>query len=256
MTPDQVEALFSTVDETGHANAEAAAEERRRRARTGFGRAVDPLSGRDPSGSNVGAVMGWAGFLVVLLIVAGVIVVQVISGAVRHDATAALADEANLQTVTRALQTGVEWGGGFTQFPDDFTVQVADEESGRIEVSVIDTTYASEMEAMASSQIQAAALSVNALMNPDLHEVVYEVFVHVDDEGRILSSSFFSFLQPAGQVKPFMTFTWQKGITAEGELDFNCSITGIDAETEARLRERFKASDLPFLDALPLVAQD
>ncbi len=244
LSADEAEALFAKVDETGHANEKIAEEERESRRRFGFGRAVDPLSGTDPSGSNVGSVMARASFILVLVVIAGIVIIQFASGNVRREATAELSRDANLQSVTAALRDGVSWGSGFTQFPQDFTVQEASEDTGRIEVSVIDTAYADEMEVMATSQIQATALAVNCLMNPNVFTVVYKVNVHVDDDGRLLSSTFFDFLEPTGQVKPFMTFTWSKTVNEEGDLDVSCSITGLDAETAQRLQDRLGTSPL------------
>lgn len=244
LTADEAEALFSTVDETGHANAATAEAERRSRQRFGVGYRVDPLSGNDPSGSNVGTVMARASIILVLAFIGVIFVSQLIGGSYRRNATAELSRAANLQTVTEALRGGVEWGSGFTQFPQDFTIQEADEATGRIEVSVIDTAYADEMEVMASSQIQATALAVNCLMNPNITTVVYKVNVHVDDNGQILSSTFFDFLEPTGQVKPLMTFTWTKTSSATGAFDIQCNITGIDAETADRLRDRLGTLEL------------
>ncbi len=250
LSAEEAEKLFATVDETGHANPAEAERERESRRKFGVGRAVDPLSGLDPSGSNVGTVMARASVLLVAAFVAVIVLTQVSSGCVRRDATAALANEANLHTVTVALEDGVEWGSGFTQFPQDFTVQEADQATGVIEVSVIDTRYATEVEALAASQIQAAALSVNALMNPQINEVIYKVNVHVDDEGNLLHATLFDFLEPAGQVKPFATFTWSKQVTEAGDISLSCSITGIDAETTARLRDLITGADTPLLGTL------
>ncbi len=251
LSADEAEALFATVDETGHANAAEAERERQSRRLFGVGRTVDPLSGVDPSGSNVGTVMARASILLVLGFVAVIVLTQYSAGCVRRDATAALAREANLHTVTVALTDGVEWGSGFTQFPQDFTVQEADQATGRIEVSVIDTRYATEVEALAASQIQAAALAVNALMNPSINEVTYRVNVHVDDAGNLLHATLFDFLEPAGQVRPFATFTWTKQVTDAGDIALTCSITGIDADMTARLKELITGADTPTLVTFP-----
>ncbi len=50
---DAAEELFTKVDETGHPNEERAAAERARRAGGAEAVDIDPLSGNDPSGSNV-----------------------------------------------------------------------------------------------------------------------------------------------------------------------------------------------------------
>ena len=63
-TPDEVEAIFSDVDETGHTNASKARKERTRRRARKAAVEVDPLSGDDPSGSNVGKTMTRAAVVV------------------------------------------------------------------------------------------------------------------------------------------------------------------------------------------------
>ena len=50
---DAAEELFTKVDETGHPNEERAALERTRRQGGAAAVDVDPLSGSDPSGSNI-----------------------------------------------------------------------------------------------------------------------------------------------------------------------------------------------------------
>ncbi len=50
---DAAEELFTKVDETGHPNEKRAALERTRRQGGAAAVDVDPLSGSDPSGSNI-----------------------------------------------------------------------------------------------------------------------------------------------------------------------------------------------------------
>ena len=179
-TPDEVEAIFSDVDETGHTNASKARKERTRRRARKAAVEVDPLSGDDPSGSNVGKTMTRAAIAVLIVLLVAVVVSQVACGLVRRAGTAQLAEHVDSASVNTALRNGVEWGDGFTQFPEDYTVLEANEESGTIEVSVVDTASKNELECLAGSQIQAAALSVNALLNPNINQVIYHVDVHID----------------------------------------------------------------------------
>ena len=200
-TPDEVEALFADVDETGHTNASKARKEHGRRRQKKAAVDVDPLSGEDPSGSSVGKTMSRAAFFVVAALLVVVIIAQVSCGVIRRAGTAQLANKVDNASVASALRNGVEWGDGFTQFPEEYTVLEANEESGRIEVTVVDTASKDELACLAGSQIQAAALSVNALLNPNITQVVYHVDVHVGENGKFQQSTFFGFLKPTGNVK-------------------------------------------------------
>lgn len=237
-TPDEVEAIFSDVDETGHTNASKARKERRRRKAKKAAVDVDPLSGDDPSGSNVSKIITKTAvsFVVILLLV--VVLSQVACGIVRRAGTAQLAKDVDVKSVASALKNGVEWGNGFTQFPEDFSVQEADESTGHIEVTVVDTASKNEMECLSGSQIQAAALSVNALLNPNINQVVYHVNVHVGGDGKFQQSSLFGFLKPTGNIKQFATFVWTKSTTADGGFNFTCMITGLDATSAENLRDK------------------
>ena len=64
-------------------------------------------------------------------------------------------------------------------------MQEADENTGRIEVTVVDSTSSSALECFSSSQVQATAFSVNALLNPNIDTVVYHVSVHADEDGAM-----------------------------------------------------------------------
>ena len=237
-TPDEVEALFADVDETGHTNASKARHEHRRRRAKKAAVEVDPLSGDDPSGSSISKVITKTavGFVLILLLV--VVIAQVSCGVARRAGTARLAESVNVKNVASALRNGVEWGNGFTQFPEDFSVQEADENTGRVEVTVVDTSSKDEMESLSGSQIQAAALAVNALLNPNINQVIYHVNVHVDGKGKFEQSTLFGFLKPTGEVKQFATFIWTKSVTSSGGFNFNCMITGLDADTAANLRDK------------------
>ena len=238
LTLDEVEALFADVDETGHTNASKARKERARRRSKKAGVDVDPLSGEDPSGSNVGKTMTRAAIIVVTILLAAVIISQVACGVIRRAGTAQLANHVDYASVSSALRNGVEWGDGFTQFPTDYTVLEANEESGRIEVTVVDTSSADELECLAGSQIQAAALSVNALLNPNITQVVYHVDVHMDENGKFMQSELFGFLKPTGGMKRFATFIWTKSSSNNGGFNFNCMITGLDEQAAENLRSK------------------
>lgn len=243
-TPEEVEALFADVDETGHTNASKARKEHSRRTARLSAVEVDPLSGDDPSGSSVGKVMERAALIVVIGLLLVVVLTQVACGVIRRAGTAALAESADVRSVAMAMRLGVEWGDGFTQFPEDFSVQEADENTGRIEVTVVDTSSKNELECFSSSQIQASALAVNALLNPDINQVMYHVNVHMDDNGNFEQSSFFGFLKPTGQVHQFATFVWTKSVTKSGGINFKCTITGIDADTAESLRDKLVSAGL------------
>lgn len=238
LSPEELDELFSTVDETGHTNAEAAARERERRAQGDHAVDVDPLSEDDPSGSDIEKVINRAAMLFVAVALGAILLAQLSCSVVRRVRTESLAQHADVTNVMNALRMGVEWGDGFTQFPQDFTVQEVDENTGRIEVSVVNTSSADALECFSSSQIQATAFSINALLNPDINQVVYHVGVHVDGEGRFQRSSLFGILKPQGEVRNFMTFIWTKTTTEEGRVLFTCNITGMNETTTEDLRER------------------
>ncbi|SDC53551.1 hypothetical protein [Parafannyhessea umbonata] len=230
------EKLFSTVDETGHTNEETAARQRKMRSQGRHGVDVDPLSDKDPSGSNVGEVMTRTTTIFLVVFFLAVVTLQVSCGVVRRVSTRSLGNEASISSVVAAMSNGVEWGNGYTQFPEDFSVQEADENTHRIEVTVTDTSSSDVLGVFSTSQIQAAALATNALMNPDINTVIYNVNVHVNKAGKIQTSRFFGYLKPTGELKTLMTFIWTKTATAQG-VRFNCSITGVDSATEKQLRK-------------------
>ncbi|WP_417228540.1 hypothetical protein [Thermophilibacter sp.] len=244
LSADEAEQLFSTVDHSGHSDEERARRQRAHRREKGVSVDVDPLSGEDPSGSDLSKVMTRTTVTFVLVFLAVIVAGQVAFGVVRRLNTAHLADTASVRTVADALSGGVEWGNGFTQFPEDFTVQEADENTGTIEVSVVDSSSSSALECFSTSQVQATALAVNALLNPDIDTVIYHVSVHVGADGHMQQSSFFGFLKPTGDVTSFMTFVWQKTQSAAG-VNFSCTITGIDETVQAELRDQVTTSFTP-----------
>ena len=247
-TPEEVQELFSELDESGVLALTPAGRERalRKRERT-HARVVDPLSGEDPSGSVAVAdrtIKLAAGiFLAVVLVI--VVGLQVGYGFSRRVNTNKLSDEVNYETVDRALQGGVEWGTGYTQFPTSYTIDTADENTGMIEVTVTDTTAKNELELLSTSQIQATALATNAFLNEKINRVVYNVSVVVNDEGVFQTSSLFGFIQPQGRIKSALTFTWTKHQSkgANG-IDWECRITGVDKEIAERIQNQINSLSL------------
>ena len=244
LTADEAEALFSTVDHTGHSDEERARRQRAHRKEKGVSLDIDPLSEDDPSGSNVGKVITKTAVSFVAIFLVLVVVGQVAFGVIRRSNTASLAEDANVRTVASALRGGVEWGDGFRQFPEDFSVQEADENTGRIEVTVIDTSSQNALDCFAGSQVQATAFGVNALLNPNIDTVVYHVNVHVGEDGKMQRSTLFGFLKPTGDVSSFMTFVWTK-TQSESGVNFSCRITGIDDTVQEELRDQVTTSFTP-----------
>lgn len=238
------EELFATVDETGHTNAETAKKQRARKRMFGNSVQVDPLSHDDPSGSNVEKVITLTAVSFVAVFFVLVVLGQVGIGYVRRASTANLATEVSVKAVASAMNGGVEWGNGFTQFPEHFSVQEADENTHRIEVTVVDTTSKELIEVFAGSQIQASALAVNALLNPKVNKVIYHVNVYFNAEGKLTPASLFGLLPPSSTQKTLMTFEWTKIQTKDG-VRFNCSIVGVDKETQENLREAITSSFTP-----------
>lgn len=247
LSDQQVEELFATLDETGHVDPVLAGQEHARRRAKGVGLEVDPLSGKDPSGSNVSNVIARTAVLFVLITLAVILGAQVSCGVARRVSAGNLATQVSVESVASALRNGVEWGGGFTQFPTQFSVQEADENTGRIDVSVVDNTSTSELDAMASSYIQATAFATNALLNPKITTVVYRVSVHAGEDGQLLTDQFFGFLRPAGATQGFMTFIFTKATSANGGFNIHCTITGLDEKTTQRLRDKIAATPLDLL---------
>ncbi len=245
LTAEEAEALFRTVDETGHTNEESAARQRRHRKDTGAGVDVDPLAGEDPSGSNIGRTIATAATAFVVVMFVAVIGMQVFYGYLRRVNTANLSEDVSVRNVASALSGGVEWGNGFTQFPENFSVQEADENTGRIEVTVTDTSSETMLEVIAGSSVQASALAVNSLLNPNINTVIYHVYAYTDDAGDIQTPALFGFLPPSGSETPVITFVWTKTVSATGDVHFNCQISGLDDEMQEALREQITSSFTP-----------
>lgn len=245
LSAEAAEALFATVDNSGHSNVESAESQRMRRKEKGHGVEVDPLSQDDPSGSNVGSRISRAGVVIVLVFLGTIVLTQVFVGVRRAQHTANLSGNVNVRTVADAMDDGIEWGNGFTQFPQEFSVQEADENTGRIEVSVTDTTSSNTLECLSNAQIQATAFAVNSLLNPKINTVIYHVNVFMNEDGVIQNSSPFGFFKPAGNLTPFMTFIWTKTTTPDGRVRFSCTIAGVDDELQNTLRHQITSRATP-----------
>lgn len=208
----------------------------RRRARQAK---VDPLSADDPSGSKAGQAITRTALICIIGVLVFVVGMQVVYGLGRRLNTANLSDRANYETVQHAMETGVEWGNGFTQFPSEFTVDEADEKTGTVEVSVVDSTSKNELELLSNSQIQAAALATNALLNDKIDRVVYNVYVRVDENGDFVHDSLFGFIKGQGTKRAMLTFIWTKSV-AEGtsNIDWELRIVGMDEETASKIQEQ------------------
>ena len=105
---DAAEELFTKVDETGHPNEERAAQERARRQGGAAAVDVDPLSGSDPSGSNIEKVITKTAVLFVLIFLVIVVLMQVSCGVIRRANTANLTESVTVRSVASALRGGVE----------------------------------------------------------------------------------------------------------------------------------------------------
>lgn len=261
MTPDEAEALFSELDASGVLDPDRGAARKDRRGHGLFARhrrsgqalagdegepvdgresssgasehagvgKVDPLSDEDPSGSQVGKTISRTAVVVILGVFTFVLGMQIVYGVSRRLNTANLSDRTNAETVSHAMDSGVEWGNGFTQFPRDFTVNEASEKTGVVEVSVVDTDSRNELELLSNSQIQASALATNALLNDKINRVVYNVYTLVDDSGVFQHDSLFGFIPARGTRRAMLTFVWTKSQSSTpSNIDWELKIIGMD----------------------------
>ncbi len=199
LTPEEVTELFSEIDASGVLDPtlakkrtermrekEAAAKrgdkaalaQLRSEDRASQTKQIDPLSEDDPSGSQVSHTITKTAMAVVIGILVLIVGMQIGYGVMRRLNTANLSESVSVDTVSTALKGGLEWGNGFTQFPLDFSVDEADERTGTVEVTVLDTSSANELELLSNGQIQAAALATNALLNDKIDRVVYNVHAY------------------------------------------------------------------------------
>ena len=228
MTPEEAEQLFSELDESGILDPNrGAGKEKKRRSRV----KIDPLSEQDPSGSQVSKTISRTAILVILGVFVFVLGMQIVYGVSRRLNTANLSDRANVDTVSQAMESGVEWGNGFTQFPALFEVDEASEKTGTIEVSVTDTDSKNELELLSNSQIQASALATNALLNERINRVVYNVYALVDSEGAFQHDRLFGFVPAQGMRRAMLTFVWTKAQSdSPSNIDWELKIVGMDDE--------------------------
>lgn len=200
---------------------------------------VDPLSADDPSGSKAGEAISRMALLCIVGVLVLVVGMQVAYGVSRRLNTANLSERTTVETVTHAMESGVEWGNGFTQFPSEFTVDEADERTGVVEVSVVDSTSKNELELLSNSQIAASALSTNALLNDKINRVEYNVFVRVDEDGNFVHDSFFGFVKGRGSLRAMLTFIWTKDVSdTSSTIDWELRIVGMDDETAEKIQEQ------------------
>ncbi len=263
MTPDEAEELFSELDASGvldpdraaaregrakrrlfmrrTAGATAVAEREaadRERSRARAGK-IDPLSEQDPSGSQVGKTISRTAVVVILGVFVFVLGMQIVYGVSRRLNTANLSDRTNSETVEHAMESGVEWGNGFTQFPQDFTVDEASEKTGVVEVSVVDTDFRNELELLSNSQIQASALATNALLNEKINRVVYNVYALVDESGAFQHDSLFGFIPARGARRAMLTFVWTKSQSSvPANIDWELKIIGMDDDLAEAIQEQ------------------
>lgn len=261
LTPEEVTELFSEIDASGVLDPTLAKKRRERmRAmvdaetrgdlmelgrlsadeRASHAAAVDPLSEDDPSGSKVGTTITRTAIAVVLVILVLIVGMQIGYGVIRRLNTANLSESVTVDTVSTALEGGLEWGNGFTQFPLDYTVDEASESDGTVEVTVVDTSSKSELELLSNGQIQAAALATNALLNDKIDRVVYNVHAYVDEDSNIQHDSFFGIIPASGHQSAVLTFVWtkSKSSTANSNIDWQMHIVSMDDEIAGRIQKQ------------------
>lgn len=244
MTPEEAERLFSQVDASGVLDPawerqRESSSKRRAKLRSVSERTIDPLSGQDPSGSQVSKTISRTAIFVIVGVFALVLGMQIAYGVSRRLSTANLSDRANVETVAHAMESGVEWGDGFTQFPREFTVDEASEKTGTVEVSVVDTSSANELEILSNSQIQASALATNALLNEKINRVVYNVYALVDEDGAIQHDRFFSLIPASGTRRAMLTFIWTKSQSdTPSNIDWELKIIGMDDDLAEAIQEQ------------------
>lgn len=231
--------LFDRARENGGDEAVSALVEDGKKSRRARRAAIDPLSEQDPSGSQVGKTISRTGALVIAGVLLFVLGMQVVYGVNRRLNTANLSENVDRFTVEHAMESGVEWGNGFTQFPATFSVDEADESSGVVEVTVVDTDSANELELLSNSQIQAAALATNALLNEKIDRVVYNVCALVNRDGSYAHDRLFGFVPASGTRKTILTFIWTKESSQYSNyIDWKLKIVGMDDSTTGKIQEQ------------------
>lgn len=261
LTSDEVAELFSEIDASGlvdpvrvrdrekrigawraarHAGDREALErldEEDRRSRVG--RTIDPLSDDDPSGSKVGSTISRFGIVLIVGVIVLVVGMQIGYGIMRRLNTANLSESVNVDTVRRALEGGVEWGNGFTQFPEEYTIVEADERTGVVEVDVVSTSSSNELELFSNSQLESSALATNALLNDNINRVVYNVATRVDENGDIVGDTWFSMGNETVATRDMFSFIWTKSRSGESSnIGWELRIVGMDEQVAQRIQEQ------------------
>ena len=244
LSDEDAEALFSRVDHTGHDNELHAAKQRAMRRKTGHSVMVDPLSGEDPSGVDYEKHIRRTSVFFVVATLVVVISAQLVVAFSRRATTTTLAEEISVATVTNALRNGVSWGTGYTQFPYEFTIQEANENTGRVEVTVVDSLSRDEAETFAQAQIQATAFGINALQNPHVNTVVFHTAIHQNASDKMQHSLFYGLVLPTGKTKNVVTFTWTKNPSkGSNGFDWSCNISGVDDAMASAIRKKTGMGD-------------
>ena len=233
LTDEEVAEIFSSIDETG------VVDRKNARARRAAAHDIDPLSSKDPSGSRTAEAISRTAVIVIVGVMLFIVALQIWYGVNRRLNTANLSESTTRDTVAHALESGVEWGNGFTQFPTDYLVEEADEKTGVVEVSVTDTTSRNELELLSNSQIQAAALATNALLNDKINRVVYNVYALTDRSGAYQHDRFFGLLKPQGTRRAILTFVWSTERSEYSSyIDWQLKIIGMDDKTAEKIQEQ------------------
>lgn len=283
MTPEEVAELFSEIDESGLVDPVRARDRERRRGawraarragdeqaleelreedrRSRKRRTIDPLSDEDPSGSTVGNTISRFGIILIVGVIVLVVGMQIGYGVMRRLNTANLSESVNAETVSRALAGGVEWGNGFTQFPEDFTVVEADERTGVVEVDVVSTASSNELELFSNSQLESSALATNALLNDNIYRVVYNVSARVDGNGNIVGDSLFRTSPDVAAEREMFSFIWTKSRSGESSnIGWELRIVGMDEEVAKRIQEQVNSVssiiETPGVDQTDIEAQE
>ena len=206
LTDDEISSLFSALDDSGVVSSSSRGAEDRARAR----RLFDPLSSNNPSGSHAAEAITRTAGAVIIGVLLFILILQVVYGVNRRLNTANLSETADKETVSHALSSGVEWGNGFTQFPETFQVE-----------------------------IQAAALATNALLNDKINRVVYNVYVLTDRSGTYQTDGLFGLIKASGTRRAVLTFVWTKEQSEHTSyIDWQLKIIGMDDKTAEKIQEQ------------------
>ena len=250
LTPEEVTELFSEIDASGVLDPTLAKKrtermrEKEAAAKRGDKAALAQLRSEDRASqakhidSQVSHTITKTAMAVVIGILVLIVGMQIGYGVMRRLNTANLSESVSVDTVSTALKGGLEWGNGFTQFPLDFTVDEADERTGTVEVTVLDTSSANELELLSNGQIQAAALATNALLNDKIDRVVYNVHAYIDEDSNIQHDSFFGMFPAQGHQSAILTFVWTKSSSNATSIDWKMRIVSMDDTIAERIQKQ------------------